>query len=151
GFPSEVTMNFYRYEYFGKGGGYAMGDVPYYYGRGMNSYGMMGGGMGGGPLAKNAAPGGPPMATDAALADGKFADKSALRAEGLLEQGKREAADGQSTVPNHDNDAARKNLNETAFFFPHLTSDAEGIVRVEFTMPEALTKWKFMGFAHDKT
>jgi RNA polymerase sigma factor (sigma-70 family) len=45
---------------------------------------------------------------------------------------------------------ARKNLNETAFFFPHLVSDAEGVVRMEFTMPEALTEWKFMGFVHDR-
>lgn len=44
---------------------------------------------------------------------------------------------------------ARKNLNETAFFFPHLTSDKEGIVTMTFTMPEALTEWKFLGFAHD--
>ena len=44
---------------------------------------------------------------------------------------------------------ARKNLQETAFFYPQLTSDADGIVRIEFTIPEALTKWKFMGFAHD--
>jgi hypothetical protein len=46
--------------------------------------------------------------------------------------------------------SARKNLNETAFFFPKLISDKDGIVRMEFTMPEALTKWKFLGFAHDK-
>lgn len=45
---------------------------------------------------------------------------------------------------------ARKNLNETAFFFPHLLSGADGTVRIEFTMPEALTEWKFMGFAHDR-
>jgi len=44
---------------------------------------------------------------------------------------------------------ARKNLNETAFFFPHLISDKEGVVKLEFTMPEALTQWRFMGFAHD--
>ncbi len=44
---------------------------------------------------------------------------------------------------------ARKNLNETAFFFPQLTTDAEGAVRMAFTMPEALTQWRFMGFAHD--
>ncbi len=44
---------------------------------------------------------------------------------------------------------ARKNLNETAFFFPHLTSDSNGVVRMTFSMPEALTRWKFMGFAHD--
>jgi hypothetical protein len=43
----------------------------------------------------------------------------------------------------------RENLNETAFFFPHLLSDSEGMVRIEFTMPEALTEWRFLGFAHD--
>ncbi len=46
--------------------------------------------------------------------------------------------------------SARKNLNETAFFFPQLTSDADGTVRMTFTMPEALTEWRFLGFAHDR-
>src|SRR5438034_9848748 len=45
---------------------------------------------------------------------------------------------------------ARKDLNETAFFFPQLVSDSNGVVRMTFTMPEALTEWKFMGFAHDR-
>lgn len=45
--------------------------------------------------------------------------------------------------------AARANLNETAFFYPQLTSNAKGEVTLEFTMPEALTKWRFLGFAHD--
>ena len=44
---------------------------------------------------------------------------------------------------------ARKNLQETAFFYPTLISDADGKVRVSFTMPEALTKWRFLGMAHD--
>jgi hypothetical protein len=52
--------------------------------------------------------------------------------------------------PKLDAVAARANLNETAFFFPHLVSDADGVVKLEFTMPEAVTKWKFLGFAHDK-
>src|SRR5690606_3770510 len=43
----------------------------------------------------------------------------------------------------------RKNLNETAFFYPHLLTDENGTVRLEFTIPEALTTWKFLGFAHD--
>jgi len=43
----------------------------------------------------------------------------------------------------------RKNLNETAFFFPHLISSEAGEVKLSFTMPEALTKWKLMAFAHD--
>jgi len=46
---------------------------------------------------------------------------------------------------------ARKNLNETAFFFPQLLSDSNGVVRLTFTMPEALTKWHFMALAHDKS
>lgn len=52
-------------------------------------------------------------------------------------------------VANLDHIAARKNLQETAFFFPHLQTDASGVVRLQFTMPEALTEWKFLGFAHD--
>jgi 5-hydroxyisourate hydrolase-like protein (transthyretin family) len=46
--------------------------------------------------------------------------------------------------------SARTNLDETAFFFPHLVSDSDGVVRMEFTMPEALTQWRFLGFAHDR-
>lgn len=55
----------------------------------------------------------------------------------------------KSPKPDLTKVAARKNLNETAFFFPHLTAGADGTVRMTFTMPEALTEWKFLGFAHD--
>src|SRR5690606_20409190 len=41
--------------------------------------------------------------------------------------------------------AARRNLQESAFFFPQLTSGEDGVVRMTFTMPEALTEWRFMG------
>lgn len=44
----------------------------------------------------------------------------------------------------------RENLNETAFFFPQLTTNEEGEIIVNFTMPEALTTWRFTGIAHDK-
>ena len=44
----------------------------------------------------------------------------------------------------------RKNFNETAFFFPDLKTDAEGSITFSFTMPEALTKWKFQALAHTK-
>ncbi|MCW1925573.1 MG2 domain-containing protein [Luteolibacter arcticus] len=46
--------------------------------------------------------------------------------------------------------AARANLQETAFFYPDLVSGDDGKVRMTFTMPEALTKWRFFGLAHDK-
>jgi len=46
--------------------------------------------------------------------------------------------------------AARTNLNETAFFYPLLQTDANGDILVNFTIPEALTRWKMFGFAHTK-
>lgn len=42
----------------------------------------------------------------------------------------------------------RKNLQETAFFFPQLRTNEKGEIILAFTMPEALTKWKMLGFAH---
>jgi uncharacterized protein YfaS (alpha-2-macroglobulin family) len=50
---------------------------------------------------------------------------------------------GQPDVP------PRTNLNETAFFFPSVVSDEQGRVTIEFKMPEALTQWRMIAFAHD--
>jgi uncharacterized protein YfaS (alpha-2-macroglobulin family) len=44
----------------------------------------------------------------------------------------------------------RKNFNETAFFLPDLRTDKDGNISFEFTLPEALTRWHFMGLAHTK-
>lgn len=44
----------------------------------------------------------------------------------------------------------RKNFNETAFFFPDLKTDSSGAIEFSFTMPEALTEWKFMALTHTK-
>ncbi len=44
----------------------------------------------------------------------------------------------------------RRNLNETAFFYPELRTNENGEIVISFTTPEALTKWKFMGFANTK-
>ena len=44
----------------------------------------------------------------------------------------------------------RENLNETAFFYPALESDNQGNVAINFTLPESVTTWKFMGLAYDK-
>jgi len=43
----------------------------------------------------------------------------------------------------------RRNLQETAFFYPDLLSDSNGVARIRFQTPEALTQWRFLGFAHD--
>lgn len=45
---------------------------------------------------------------------------------------------------------ARTNLNETAFFYPQMETNAKGEIILKFTAPEALTRWKFLGLAHTK-
>lgn len=44
----------------------------------------------------------------------------------------------------------RENLNETAFFYPALHTDKDGNITMRFTLPEALTTWRFLGIAHTK-
>lgn len=44
----------------------------------------------------------------------------------------------------------RKNFNETAFFLPQLETNPLGEVEIKFTLPDALTQWKFMALAHTK-
>jgi hypothetical protein len=44
----------------------------------------------------------------------------------------------------------RKNFSETAFFFPELHADSSGKYQLSFTMPDAVTKWKWQSFAHSK-
>ena len=63
---------------------------------------------------------------------------------------KQSLEDPASPPPDLSRITARKNLNETAFFFPQLVSGTDGVVKMVFTMPEALTEWKLLGFAHDK-
>ncbi|SFQ12903.1 alpha-2-macroglobulin family protein [Flavobacterium akiainvivens] len=44
----------------------------------------------------------------------------------------------------------RKNFNETAFFYPQLTTDKNGSITFSFTTPEALSEWKLRLLAHTK-
>jgi hypothetical protein len=44
----------------------------------------------------------------------------------------------------------RENFNETAFFYPALVADAQGNVKIKFTLPESVTTWHFMGLAHNE-
>ncbi|MGE3309110.1 MAG: alpha-2-macroglobulin [Limisphaerales bacterium] len=101
-----------------------------------------------------------PMAMTATAAP---AGAEAMQMDALMDGGPTPLAKGASaTDPRGDQGrppgepsnpaqvAVRRNLTETAFFFPHLTSDSNGVVRISFTAPEALTEWRFLGFAHDK-
>ena len=42
----------------------------------------------------------------------------------------------------------RRDFRETAFFYPDLLTDSAGNLSLSFTAPDALTKWKFQGFAY---
>ena len=55
----------------------------------------------------------------------------------------------QATAPNEEEPTVqmRENLNETAFFYPTLTTDSKGHVALKFTLPESLTTWRVMGIA----
>jgi uncharacterized protein YfaS (alpha-2-macroglobulin family) len=61
-----------------------------------------------------------------------------------------EKAGGQTEPKPEPAVSPRTNLKETAFFMPQMHTDEQGNVVLKFTMPEALTEWKFMAFAHTK-
>ena len=44
----------------------------------------------------------------------------------------------------------RENLTETAFFYPSLMSSDDGQMKLQFTLPESVTTWRFLGLAHDQ-
>lgn len=117
------------------------------------AFGVGGGGRGAG-RGRFAPSDGAMPAADSMVMEAEGMAKQALAVPASAEPGAVENAAGeptQSTTPdvNLDQVAARKNLQETAFFFPHLVSNQEGQVRIEFEVPEALTEWKLMGLAHD--
>lgn len=59
-------------------------------------------------------------------------------------------AEEHGSVPQKSPAQVRENFNETAFFYPTLTTDARGNVNIRFTLPESVTTWHFMGIAHDE-
>ncbi|TAE23014.1 MAG: hypothetical protein EAZ92_15165 [Candidatus Kapaibacterium sp.] len=68
---------------------------------------------------------------------------------------KNEPSDKESNAPSRKQETAdlssvkaRTNLSETAFFMPQLRTNEKGDVLLKFTMPEALTRWRMLAFAH---
>ena len=57
---------------------------------------------------------------------------------------------GQNNISDNKNVKIRSNFNETAFFYPQLKTNENGEIIIKFTIPESLTRWKMMGFAHTK-
>ena len=103
-------------------------------------------------MAPSPAIGGGATPEDGQIAQGDFAlEGNSTEAEANKSTGFADGRGGQPAKPGVDLEqvSARTNLQETAFFFPHLTVDESGQVKIEFEIPEALTTWNFFGFAHD--
>ncbi len=100
------------------------------------------------PRRRGGGLGGRGQADEGMMADAMIASAE-TRAPGSAAPVEKSASPQAGPGIDLSNVSARSNLQETAFFFPHLTADDSGVVRIEFEMPEALTKWKFMSFAHD--
>ncbi|HQI70013.1 MAG TPA: alpha-2-macroglobulin family protein, partial [Bacteroidales bacterium] len=92
-----------------------------------------------------------PMAGAAGKAEG---DMALANFETVVdEESKDKAASGEKNDSRQEgltDVKTRTNFNETAFFYPHLLTNEDGEIVISFTVPEALTKWKFMGLAHTK-
>ncbi|HEX4875480.1 MAG TPA: alpha-2-macroglobulin family protein [Chitinophagaceae bacterium] len=92
-----------------------------------------------------------PVADSAAVADNydpsKVVAKVVTKKDG---DGIPDKADKEKMAQQDPSVKIRKNFNETAFFLPELRTDSSGAIEFNFTMPEALTKWKFMAIAHTK-
>ena len=81
-----------------------------------------------------------------------FESKEAVASEPRVGYG--DNADARKVANDKPADAPpinpRRNFNETAFFLPDLKTDEQGRVVLKFTMPEALTRWRLLTFAHTK-
>jgi hypothetical protein len=82
------------------------------------------------------------VAMDAAAPMESVDDSSSVPSQAAKPEPKPETKEDFSQVK------VRTNFNETAFFYPHLQTNAKGEIIINFTIPEALTRWKMLGFAH---
>ena len=69
-------------------------------------------------------------------------ENAVLNESPVISRAKQEPETNLTTVE------TRTNFNETAFFYPKLRTDEKGEALIEFTMPEALTRWRLLSFAH---
>lgn len=99
-------------------------------------------------LAIGAAPG--LVMMSAAMPPAVMEDRAVMRSKAVLNEVAVSDADNSAAIDEQsfDNAELRTNFAETAFFMPHLVSDKKGDVRIAFQLPESLTEWRFLGFAH---
>ncbi|MDN5204129.1 alpha-2-macroglobulin family protein [Fulvivirgaceae bacterium BMA10] len=75
-------------------------------------------------------------------------DSEESEVEGDLDGQEKPSLQNQQSAPLAP--VIRTNFNETAFFYPQLKTDENGEIAISFTVPESLTRWRLLGFAHTK-
>jgi len=80
----------------------------------------------------------PPMTVAAEAAPANQA-REEKNAGDLQRADEKEATPAKAAAPAPE---LRSNFSETAFWQPHLTSDASGSASIEFTVPDSVTSWK---------
>lgn len=76
-------------------------------------------------------------------------EKVASRTQYQAEPAKDSPQNSPSQKTGSTSPQIRRDLRETAFFLPQLRADSNGVVRMEFSMPDSLTSWRFRAWAHD--
>ncbi|MBL7992058.1 MAG: hypothetical protein JNN25_11520 [Candidatus Kapabacteria bacterium] len=101
-------------------------------------------------VSRSAPPAPPPAATASVMREATMADAD----EEYSKAGKKVGSPKTKQEPEKPQAQdlsgvqARTNLSETAFFFPQMQTNDKGETVLTFTMPEALTRWKMLAFAH---
>ena len=76
----------------------------------------------------------------------KFSNRAMLcTTNNLTAQAEATTLTGETT---QDTPSIRSNFCETALFSPSIISNKNGEIDVQFTLPESLTQWQFMGVVH---
>lgn len=163
GFYTQITTSAFGVDYFDFDGRFYEKDFQYknLYFPGLNFFGMNLGNGGRFLYRKDRVVTAVPQANRIDIGEVQMAaEDSALEAVVVTGDEERKNLTGAVEVVEEEGDdssqkqqeslevAARTNLNETAFFFPQLTTDDEGNVSFSFTTPEALTEWNVMALAH---
>ncbi|HSH14959.1 MAG TPA: hypothetical protein VLD18_02925, partial [Verrucomicrobiae bacterium] len=122
-FPPDLVANFHGYDFLQRGGRVRRM-------RGEQMSVQLG--EAAGVVMEAAAPAAAPA--EGRMDASALGDASAELAGGKL-AGTAAKDGGAAKGPDLTQVSARRNLNETAFFLPHLLSDSNGVVRMQFTMP----------------
>jgi uncharacterized protein YfaS (alpha-2-macroglobulin family) len=87
-----------------------------------------------------------PVSAEQTVDDKAFTKTAKIESTG--EKGEKPSPPPATPLLKQDEVKIRTNFNETAFFFPQLSTNEEGEVFIKFMVPESLTRWKMLGLAY---